>query len=347
MLAFALSGSAAFSGSAALAQGAVSGPCLAAGSLDTTPPTSGALVIQQICVSGQRVASATIGVGVGDAQPKGTAVTTGQAFTSPATFSTPAGITLDVITSNGNQQRLAAGTTIVQNVGKFGEFFSMAVGHATAFVRHALSFYNFQSLKVVGAARGTVFDVDAKPNVSVTFSISEGKLTLSRLVTIRLIAEKQTIEGIRQTDTITPGGSSSITYTVPFGIFKDFTNAAEARQYFQSQLDAAQAAGDEMQIENSLLNIERVGGVAPPVAYNPAVHVAPAAHGLAGLSTVELGAVALGVAGIATGIAVGTSSSSDHSGGSPGTTVPGTITLSSRTHAHASAHFTLRIPLRF
>jgi hypothetical protein len=139
-----------------------------------------------------------------------------------------------------------------------------------AFVSNRLSFYNIQSLKVIAASRGTVFEVDAKPDASVTFSITEGKISLARLVSIRLTAENRTVDGIRVTDTITPSGVASITYPVPFPIFKVFANAAEAENYFEQQLHAAQSNGDELQIEDALENIERVEGVVPPAALNPA-----------------------------------------------------------------------------
>jgi hypothetical protein len=257
----------------ALAQSApaASGPCVATDALGATPlPAGGRVKIEQICSNGQRIGSAKIGVAIGNAPPVATAIVTGSSFDTPATFTTDAGITIDVISSNGNQQRVSPSTSVFQSVGKLGELFSVATGNVRAFVSNRLSFYNVQSLKVIAASRGTIFDVDAKPDASVTFSITEGKLSLARLVSIRLTAENRTVDGIRVTDTITPSAVASITYPVPFPIFKVFANAAEAEQYFEQQLHQAQSNGDSLQIEDALENIERVEGVVPPAALNPA-----------------------------------------------------------------------------
>jgi uncharacterized membrane protein YgcG len=257
----------------ALAQSAPtgSGPCVATDALGATPlPAGGRVKIEQICSNGQRIASATIGVALGNAPSAATKIVTGASFDTPATFTTDAGITIDVISSNGNQQRVSPSTSVFQSVGKLGELFSVATGNVRAFVSNRLSFYNIQSLKVIAASRGTVFDVDAKPDASVTFSITEGKISLARLVSIRLTAENRTVDGIRVTDTITPSAVASITYPVPFPIFKVFANAAEAEAYFEQQLHQAQSNGDELQIEDALENIERVEGVVPPAALNPA-----------------------------------------------------------------------------
>jgi hypothetical protein len=257
----------------ALAQSApaASGPCVATDALGATPlPAGGKVKIEQICSNGQRIGSAKIGVALGNASAVATAIVTGSTFDTPATFTTDAGITIDVISSNGNQQRVNPSTSVFQSVGKLGELFSVATGNVRAFVSNRLSFYNVQSLKVIAASRGTIFDVDAKPDASVTFSITEGKLSLARLVSIRLTAENRTVDGIRVTDTITPSAVASITYPVPFPIFKVFANAAEAEQYFEQQLHQAQSNGDSLQIEDALENIEQVEGVVPPAALNPA-----------------------------------------------------------------------------
>jgi hypothetical protein len=269
ILAFSLSGVSV--GALAQSAPAGSGPCVATDALGATPlPAGGKVKIEQICSNGQRIGSATIGVAFGNAPSAATKIVTGSSFDTPATFTTDAGITIDVISSNGNQQRVSPSTSVFQSVGKLGELFSVATGNVRAFVSNRLSFYNIQSLKVIAASRGTVFDVEAKPDASVTFSITEGKISLARLVSIRLTAENRTVDGIRVTDTITPSAVASITYPVPFPIFKVFANAAEAENYFEQQLHQAQSNGDSLQIEDALENIERVEGVVPPAALNPA-----------------------------------------------------------------------------
>jgi hypothetical protein len=318
----------------ALAQSAptASGPCVATDALGATPlPAGGKVKIEQICSNGQRIGSAKIGVALGNAPPVATAIVTGSSFDTPATFTTDAGITIDVISSNGNQQRVSPSTSVFQSVGKLGELFSVATGNVRAFVSNRLSFYNVQSLKVIAASRGTIFDVDAKPDASVTFSITEGKLSLARLVSIRLTAENRTVDGIRVTDTITPSAVASITYPVPFPIFKVFANAAEAESYFEQQLHQAQSNGDSLQIENALENIEQVEGVDPPAALNPSNAHTVTNTGVANANATSTGGTGSGGTGSA-----GSSSASVSSGTS-------SSAASSSAAAAASPAFSLPI----
>jgi hypothetical protein len=81
------------------------------------------------------------------------------------------------------------------------------------------------------------------------------------LVSVHLTAEGKTIDGIRETDTIAPGGLATVAYPVPFPLFKTFANAADAEAFFTSQLHDAQAGGDEPQIENALQNIDLLQGI--------------------------------------------------------------------------------------
>jgi hypothetical protein len=335
----ALSLSSASVGAFAQSAPASSGPCVATDALGATPlPAGGKVKIEQICSNGQRIASAKIGVAFGNAPAAATAIVTGSTFDTPATFTTDAGITIDVISSNGNQQRVSPSTSVFQSVGKLGELFSVATGNVRAFVSNRLSFYNVQSLKVIAASRGTIFDVDAKPDASVTFSITEGKLSLARLVSIRLTAENRTVDGIRVTDTITPSAVASITYPVPFPIFKVFANAAEAEQYFEQQLHQAQSNGDSLQIEDALENIERVEGVVPPAALNPANAHTTTNAGVANANATTTGGTSGGTAtgGTATG---GTASGGTASGGtaSGGTASGGTASGAASSSAASSA----------
>jgi hypothetical protein len=329
----ALSLSSASVGALAQSAPASSGPCVATDALGATPlPAGGKVKIEQICSNGQRIGSAKIGVAFGNAPAASTAIVTGSTFDTPATFTTDAGITIDVISSNGNQQRVSPSTSVFQSVGKLGELFSVATGNVRAFVSNRLSFYNVQSLKVIAASRGTIFDVDAKPDASVTFSITEGKLSLARLVSIRLTAENRTVDGIRVTDTITPSAVASITYPVPFPIFKVFANAAEAEQYFEQQLHQAQSNGDSLQIEDALENIERVEGVVPPAALNPANAHTVTNAGVANANTTTTGGTSGGTA------SGGTASGSTASGSTAsGATASGGASSSAASTAAASS----------
>jgi hypothetical protein len=353
----ALSLSSASVGALAQSAPAGSGPCVATDALGATPlPAGGKVKIEQICSNGQRIASAKIGVALGNGPAAATAIVTGSTFDTPATFTTDAGITIDVISSNGNQQRVSPSTSVFQSVGKLGELFSVATGNVRAFVSNRLSFYNVQSLKVIAASRGTIFDVDAKPDASVTFSITEGKLSLARLVSIRLTAENRTVDGIRVTDTITPSALASITYPVPFPIFKVFANAAEAESYFEQQLHQAQSNGDSLQIEDALENIEQVGGVVPPASSSAtsssatsssatsssAASSAAAASPSFSLPIVGAFGLVLGVAsaGVATNGFKSNKATSNNNQALQG----GTVTIQG--HRRRSTSFSISIPIR-
>ena len=235
-------------------------PCAPMASLaGSARPDPGMVLVQQICQDGMRVDTAAVAVGLGSAVAAPVAIKSGQSFATPATFTTPAGITLDTLSANGNQQRVSAGTNLLSIVNATGEFYSITSGHLSATVATQPIFYYVQSLKAVSAAPGTAFELDAKP-AAVTFGVTAGALRTSRLVSVHLTAENKTIEGIRETDTIAPGGVSSVAYPVPFPLFKTFANAAAAAAFFTSQLHDAQAGGNEPQIENALENLDLVQG---------------------------------------------------------------------------------------
>jgi hypothetical protein len=248
---------------AAFAQSGASAatPCAPMGSLaSATRPDAGMVLVQQICQDGQRVDSATVAVGIGSAAAVATAIKSGQSFATPATFTTPPGITLDTLSANGNQQRISPSTSLLSIVNASGEFYGITSGHLAASVTSQPIFYYVQSLKAVSAAPGTAFEIDAKP-AAVTFGVTAGALRTSRLVSVHLTAEGKTIDGIRETDTIAPGGLATVAYPVPFPLFKTFANAADAEAFFTSQLHDAQAGGDEPQIENALQNIDLLQGI--------------------------------------------------------------------------------------
>jgi len=244
----------------AFAQNAPAAPCAPPGSLTAARPDPGMVLVQQICQDGQHVDAATVAVGIGSATAVPTAIKSGQAFATPATFTTPPGITLDTLSANGNQQRISPSTSLLSIVNKGGEFYGITSGHLAASVTTPPIFYYVQSLKAVSASPGTAFEIDAKPE-AVTFGVTAGALRASRLVSVRLTAENKTIEGIRETDTIAPGNLATVAYPVPFPVFKTFANATEAEAFFTSELHEAQAGGNEPQIENALENLDLVQSI--------------------------------------------------------------------------------------
>lgn len=245
----------------ASAQSNASTACAPMGSLaGSAAPEPGMVLVQQICQDGQRVDTATVAVGIGSAAAVPTAIKSGQSFATPASFTTPPGITLDTLSANGNEQRISPSTSVLSIVNKTGEFYGVTTGHLAATVTTQPIFYYVQSLKAVSASPGTTFELDAKPS-AVTFGVTAGALRTSRLVSVHLAAENKTIDGIRETDTIAPGELATVAYPVPFPVFKTFANAAQAEAFFTSQLHDAQSGGNEPQIENALENLDLVQGI--------------------------------------------------------------------------------------
>jgi len=271
-------------------------PCAESASLDKTKPPFDAQV-QQICTGGASVdVSPGILVTLPDGRRDDKPVAKGSGFARGTTFSTPAGTLVDFITRTGNQFRAFNGASWTIGSSDHGDFINVAAGRLRFFVQHALGAFGVYAAPVFGLVPGTTFDVDLQPGTSVTYSVSEGRVRLSRNVTIRLTEEHRDVDGIRQSDYIVAGGRDSITYALPLGIFMTFANAAAAQRYFSQQLQDATEASDQATIEDSLLNIERIRTLAPAAYFKP-VETAHAAAlpGEAVLIPVAVGGIIAGV----------------------------------------------------
>jgi hypothetical protein len=235
-------------------------PCSASNQLDLTArPGHGAALVLQICGNGTSLASAAGEGGtirVGDELPDGT------------TLSTPPGVTVDFISSNGNVIRAYSGNTWRLGSQAKGDFITAVTGKLDFLVRHALGAFGVYAAPVYGLVPGTDFSVDSHPGASVSFAVTDGRVRLTRQVTVHLQAENRDVEGIRQTDYISASGPepSSVTYVLPLQALA-FASALVAKNFFAEQLRNALQIGDQGGIEDSSFNSLRVEEtLSPPAA---------------------------------------------------------------------------------
>ncbi len=332
-------------------------PCAESTALDKALPTYDALV-QQICADGSAVQTdPAILVMLPDGTRYPKALAKGNGFSSGTSFSTPAGALVDFITRTGNQIRAFNGATWTVEVTPKGDFINVAAGRLRFFVQHALGAFSVYAAPVFGLVPGTVFDVDLTPGTAVTYSVSEGRVRLTRNVTIHLTSEQRDVDGIRQTDYIVAGGQNTITYRLPLGIFMTFANAAAAEQFFTKQLLDATAVGDQSTIEDSLLNIERVRGPLPPAAFQNSAKeahsasqpVSAGAHPVGALGGLSPAVTSVVIPVVAAGVVIGavaSASSGSHVTSPISPFKTGTINVSGRARSHPAKAFQFSLGIR-
>jgi hypothetical protein len=203
-------------------------------------------------------------------------VTVNEGFPTRTTFQAPHNATLDLISKRTlmhlfedariDQFGSPSGQSDVTQVseGKVGFWVSALSKLAGALGNPTVGVLVDQILCV---SKDTVFDVDVQPHQSATFNVSDGSLSLTRTISVRLVAEKLTIDAIRQTDVLVAGRNSTITYTYPLKTL-EFANALEAREYFTKQLQDATDANDEPRIEDAAFDIQRIHAFVPPPIVN-------------------------------------------------------------------------------
>ncbi len=322
------------------AAGPYGGQCDTFDSLKPSPPAAGAKPIRvvQICVSAVKreatpplVYLAPPGASANDQAT----LNVNDTFDSGTVVGAPANIFVDFSLDNGpNFVRAQNGFRAKILTSDKATTIQALVGKLTFNVLRALSAFDVKGDRVVAGVSGTIFSADVEPGTSESFGVDQGTVLVTRTVTIRLDAEKQDVDGIRVTDVISAGGTASVTYPLPFPIFKEFANAAAAQDYFSQQLEHATNVGNKPEIENSLSNLDQVshGALAPVSQAGNAGQAAATAGASAGGSaggTAALGI--LGGVGVLTGAALtaaGNSKSAVTAAPSiqPSATVSGTVT---------------------
>jgi hypothetical protein len=203
----------------------------------------------------------------------------------------PDGATLDIRSINGNWAHLFSGAFWrAPAITAQGEIQALDRGQARFSVAAALGYFGVVLPRFLARVKGTDFLIDFEPESAATFSVTEGRVAITRIVAIRLRDEKRTVDGIRVTDEIVAGGRSSVTYHLPLPIFGEFQNAHDAEQQFSQQLQTATASGDPVAVDDALNNIQLITGhvyVGLPIQV---AHVPPPA--IAGALAAAAGSVA-------------------------------------------------------
>jgi hypothetical protein len=118
--------------------------------------------------------------------------------------------------------------------------------------------------RFTAAVPGTTFDVDLGDPLSVIFSVSEGRVAVTRLVSIHLDTEARDIDLIRVTEYIDATGQNSLKYARAAELWQHFANSAEARTRFNHDLQDAQASGDQILEEDARWNLAQLGTALGP-----------------------------------------------------------------------------------
>ena len=306
--------------------GAPGSPCAPISDLrgsDVKPPASGDVAtVPQLCAHDVSQASLervpyTDGAG---APVKDVTLTRDQSLHPLSGLGAGEGATIDIRSINGNWAHLFSGAFWhAPAITAQGEIQAIDRGQARFSVAAALGYFAVVMPRFLARVKGTDFVVDFEPERAASFSVSVGRVAITRIVAIQLRDEKRTIDGIRVTDEIVAGGRDSVSYTLPLGIFQTFQNQQDAEHQLNQQLQSAIQSGDPQAVDDALNNIQLVTG--KPFVGLPA-HVANAQPPAI--------ATALSVAAAGAGIYVGTTS--QRTGGGEPTPAPtggGSVTIQS------------------
>ncbi len=201
---------------------------------------------------------------------------------------------IDIRSRNGNWAHLFSGAFWrAPAITEQGEIQAIDRGQARFAVAASLGYFAVVMPRFLARVKGTEFLVDYEPDKVASFSVSEGRVAITRIVAVRLVEENRTVDGIRQTDEIVADGRSSIEYRLPLPLFRQFKNLHEAEQAFSDRLQAAVQSGDPQTIDDALNNLQLITG--RPFAGFAPVHggVQPAA--IAGALSAAAGGAAAAV----------------------------------------------------
>jgi len=329
-------------------------PCLTADELKAQlargSPASSAqhpIRVMQICIDAATAAATNRTVYV--APPSGPAndqakLTDGELFDSGTTFSTPAGTGIDFALLEANIVRVQSGSRFTINASPQATAIDLILGKLRFIVQEARKAFDVKGDHVVAGVSGTEFGLEVVPGQSETYDVTQGSVVVTRSLTIHLEAEKRDVAGIRESTVISADGTPSVTYALPFPLFKTFANAAEAREFFTQELRDATASGDKPAIENALSNIDLVN--APFAAAAPPSGIHAAAH--LGASSIVAGVVGAAIlSGLAVTVTAGHTTSPVVATPGAATLLPGTVTLMGHAvRPPRGAAFQIAVPIR-
>lgn len=281
-----------------------------------TVPASG-VGVEQICYNGspaQQISPIDLTDPSGREDPAAT-VRLHETLAVKSSLLVPPATYLDLISSAARiRARYGTRTTIVQAIENGEELAIDGSGGAAFVVQHALQFFRVDVGRFIAAVHGTVFDISLDDPASVTFAVTDGTVSVTRLVSIRLQDENRTVDQIRVTEYLTAGARATATYARGAELWQTFQNTSAAQARFNHDLQNAQAENDVLLEQDAQWNLGRLSGAVT----GRAPHGANAAE-------------AIGVAGVAAAAAGAFTSHPSQSAPQPTQpTEPGTVTVSGK-----------------
>lgn len=173
----------------------------------------------------------------------------------------PAATYLDLLgTTFRMRARYGVRTTILDpNVGGSAVHLGGLGGALFVVQQHVLNLFRVDvDTRFIAAVPGTTFDVDLADPSSVVFSVSDGRVAVTRLVSVHLDREGRDVDRIRVTEYIDAGARSVVTYARAAELWQHFANTAEARQRFNRDLESARAATDSLLEGDARWNLRRL-----------------------------------------------------------------------------------------
>jgi hypothetical protein len=129
-------------------------------------------------------------------------------------------------------------------------------------VDNALDFFGVKVGRFIAAVPGTVFRVDLTDPDFVTFSVSEGRVAVTREVAVHLERENRNVDGILVARYITPG-DPPLTYGRAPERYGSFADVNAARAVFTKDIEFAKSVRDPVLIVATRRNLDVLNASGP------------------------------------------------------------------------------------
>ncbi|GAC1402565.1 MAG: hypothetical protein NVSMB64_02590 [Candidatus Velthaea sp.] len=225
------------------------------------PKPPAGIALEQICQNGSSRQNIEVDVTdpAGHDDPQ-SSLAIGQQFAPKTSLLVPSATFLDLL-GNGVMIRARYGvrTTILADTPEAPAVHLDGLGGASFVVQHVLGLFHVDvGTRFTAAVPGTTFDIDLADPASVVFSVSEGRVSITRLVSIHLDREARDVDLIRVTQYIDAALNRSIKYQRAAELWQHFADAADARQHFKSDLESASAAQNPLLEKDANWNLGRL-----------------------------------------------------------------------------------------
>ena len=229
---------------------------------DLKPSVSGTKVAQ-ICYNGQPVPGIRALVTPPHGAPESRQINTNWTIPSGTSITVPDATYIDLVDARAAFRSSPGMRITVAQAGYELDGGGRAQFAVVRVVQNALDFFGVKVGRFVAAAPGTVFRVDLTNPNSVTFGVSEGRVAVTREVSIGLAREKRTVTGVLVAKYVTVD-DAPLTYDRGAELYATFKDANEARSTFKHDLEVAQRIGDPILAVAARETLMRVNAKALP-----------------------------------------------------------------------------------